>query len=205
MTEIIVTGVAERRLPANRAVLSVSASIAESQRETAVRRASEEHERLVARAKELVAAGSAAGYTANPIDTFSNSWRDERGQQLVEHHAMVSVVIELVDLEPVGALTIEFAESGADVRVSWELGAERRDAVLSELRAEAVADATRAARDYAAALGGTDVAVVSIRDGQGGYGGPAPLLRAAAADKAAPEVTVREVEVGVQIEATFTA
>jgi len=204
MTEIIVTGAAERCIPADRALLGVSRSFVESQREAAVRRAAAEHERLVERAQELVAEGTAERYAANPIDTFSSGWRDERGQQIDEHHATVSVTIELVEPTLVGALTVEFAESGADARVSWELSPERRNAVLRELRAEAVADARRAAEDYAAALGASDAAIVSIRDGQGGPGGSVPLARAAMADKAPPEVSVREVEVGVRIEAVFT-
>ena len=205
MTEIIVSGAAQIRLPADRAVVNVSVAANGPQREEVMRQAAAEHARLVARAVQLVDAGSAAHYVASPIDTYTNSWRDERGAQTTEHHAGVSVSIELSELGLVAELTFELAQSGADARVSWELSdAQRRDAMRA-LRAEAVADARRTAEDYAVALGDTvGVRLESLRDGQGGYGGPIPIMRAAmAADKAAPEVTAREVEVSVTLEATF--
>lgn len=205
MTEIVVSGAAQVRLPADRAVVDVSVAVNGPQRDEVMRQAAAEHARLVARAVQLVEAGSAASYSASPVDTYTSSWRDERGAQITEHHASVALAIELSEPGLVAELTFELAQSGADARVSWELSdAQRRDAARA-LRAEALADARRAADDYAAALGdGVGGRLLSLRDGQGGYGGPIPVMRAAMmADKAAPEVTAREVEVSVQLEATF--
>ncbi|MFC6236165.1 SIMPL domain-containing protein, partial [Leucobacter soli] len=193
-------------LPADRAIVNASVSIVEARREDAVRTATEEHARLVARAKELVAGGAAARYVADPIDTYSTSWRDERGERVVEYHASAGLSIEVTALETVGELMLDLAEAGADARVSWELSPERRRSVLRELRLEAVEAARAAAEDYAAAIAAADVEIVSVRDARGGSDGTAPVMRAMAmADGAAPEVTIREIEVRVQIEGTFAA
>lgn len=110
MTEIVVTGSAERRLSADRAVVTATVSIAEGGREAVVREAAAAHGKLVARA---------------------------------------------------------------------------------------------VAEGYARAIGATGVELLSIRDGS--VGRPAPIMRAMSADPSAPEVTVREVEVSVGLEATFRA
>lgn len=204
MTEITVTGAAERRLPANEAELAVDASASGPSRDEVLTRASEAHARLVARAKALVAESIATGYAADPLSTYSNSWRDERGRNIVEHQARASVRIVLRALDRVGELAAEFAEGGADARVSWMLDAETRRAVTRELRAEAVADARAAAEDYARALGAASVTVVRIQDGAEGRYVPLGAARFAMAEAAAPEVTVGEITVSVSVQGTFT-
>ena len=206
MVEIVVTGSAQRALTADRAVLALNASANYAEREPVVRRVTAQHEHLVARAKELVGAGFAARYFANPIETHSNSWRDGEGRAIAEHYAQASVEIEITALDLVGELTAEFAVDGVDAWVSWQLSPELREGAMRELRAEAVADARRAAEDYAAAVEEIGARLVSLRDGRPGFGGPVPIARAMMADaKASPEVTVREVEVSVQLEASFVA
>lgn len=212
MTEITVSGAAERRLPADRAMLLVSETFTSPEREAAYTHAAAAHARIVDRASRLVTEGEAERYAADPIATFSNSWRDERGETVVEHRATVNVTIELLALDRVGELTAELSIGGANPQVSWELSAEVRDAALRELRGEAVAAARAAAEDYAAALaagagrgGGSAVEIVSLRDTPGGF---SPLPRAgvrfAKADAMqAPEVTVGEIAVRADVEAVF--
>lgn len=208
MTEIVVTGSAERRLPADRAQLQLSASHAGPERQPVVARAGAIHERIVARAQELVASGIAESYTADAVSTYTNSWRDEHGTQIVEHRASVSVGVDLIALAEVGALTTEFAEAGIDPHVSWKLSDPARTAVLRELRAEAVADAHTAAADYALAIGKSSLELRELRDGSAGRG-PVPIGAprfAMMADAGAPpEVTVHDISVNVEIEARFGA
>lgn len=206
MTEIVVTGSAERRLPADRAQLQLSASHVGPERPTVVAEAGSVHERIVARAQQLVADGAAESYTAEAVSTYTNSWRDEHGSQIVEHRANVSVGIDLVALDQVGALTTEFAEAGIDANVSWKLSDPARDAVLRELRAEAVADARGAADDFAAALGEPLPTLRELRDssvGRGVHPIGAPRFAMMADAGVAPEVTVHDIEVRVEIETRF--
>ncbi|QYM75981.1 SIMPL domain-containing protein [Leucobacter luti] len=208
MTEIVVTGSSERRVPADRAQLQLSASNAGPERQRVVAGAGAVHERIVARAQELVASGVAESYTAEAVSTYTNSWRDEHGEQIVEHRASVSVGIELLALDEVGALTTEFAEAGIDPQVSWQLSAPARTAMLRDLRAEAVADAHTAAADYALAIGKSALELRELRDGSTGRG-PVPIGAprfAMMADAGAPpEVTVHDILVSVDVEARFGA
>lgn len=208
MAEIVVTGSAEQRLPADRAELQLSASHAGPKRQPVVTAAGTVHAQLVSRAQTLVAAGAAESYTAEPVTTYTNSWRTETGVQVVEHRANVNVAIELTALDQVGALTTEFAEGGTDARVTWKLSDGARDAVLRELRAAAVADAQRAADDYAAALGRSVKELRELRDARAGRGvGPigAPRFAMMADAGGPPEVTVHDIGVEVEIEARFEA
>ncbi|GAA1318791.1 SIMPL domain-containing protein [Leucobacter albus] len=206
MTHITVSGAAEARVPADQADLYASVSRRDASREAALAGANEAHARLVERAKALVAEGAASRYDADPVSTYSNTWRDERGENVVEHQANASVRIVLTALERVGEVAAELTASGADVRVQWELGSALRQEWTRRLRADAVADARVAAGDYAAAIGAGEPALVSLSDGRGG-GGPVPVAgaRMAMADMAAPEVTVGQIDVSVRIEAVFTA
>lgn len=206
MTQITVTGSAEARVPADQADIYASASQRDAVRETALQAANEAHAKLVRRAQALVAEGAAIHYVADPVSTYSNSWRDERGDNVVEHQAHASVRIVLTALDRVGEVAAELTESGADVRVQWELGAELRDEWTRNLRSAAVKDARAAAEDFAAAIEAPALTLVSLRDGRSG-GGPSPMgdARFAMAAAAAPEVTVGQISVSVQVEATFTA
>ncbi|MFC7767124.1 SIMPL domain-containing protein [Leucobacter soli] len=137
----------------------------------------------MARAKELVAGGAAARYVADPIDTYSTSWRDERGERVVEYHASAGLSIEVTALETVGELMLDLAEAGADARVSWELSPERRRSVLRSCGSRPWRPCGGRGRAIAAA----DVEIVSVRDARGGSDGTAPVMRAMAmADGAAP-------------------
>lgn len=206
MTQITVTGSAEARVPADQADIYASASQRDAVRETALQAANEAHAKLVRRAQALVAEGAAIHYVADPVSTYSNSWRDERGDNVVEHQAHANVRIVLTALDRVGEVAAELTESGADVRVQWELGAELRDEWTRNLRSAAVKDARAAAEDFAEAIEAPALTLVSLRDGRSG-GGPSPMgdARFAMAAAAAPEVTVGQISVSVRVEATFTA
>lgn len=204
-TSITVTGAAEARIPADQADLFASVSARNASRDAALQEANTAHATLTARAAELVASGAAARYDADPVSTYSNSWRDERGENVVEHQATASVRIVLTALEQVGEVSAQLTDSGADVRVQWELSAELRHEWTRRLRAEAVADARTAAADFAAAIGATAVELDALTDGRMGSASPLGEARMAMAAAPAPEVTVGQIAVTVRIEANFTA
>lgn len=206
MTTITVMGAAEARVAADQAEVYAQAASRDASRATAVDAANAAHERLVARAKELVASGAAIGYVADPVSTYSNSWRNEHGEQTVEHSATASVRITLVDLVVVGEVAAALTDGGADARVEWTLSAEARRDRTRELRGAAVADARAAAEDFAEAIGAATLTLDALRDGRAG-GSPMPLAdaRFAMAAAPAPEVTVGQIDVRVQVEAVFTA
>ncbi len=205
MTEITVIGAAETKLPADLAEVSASVSLRGPSRLAVLDDANAAHARLVDRAKTLVSDGTATAYTAAPVSSSSNSWRDEHGEMIVEHHAYVSVNMLLTDLNLVGELAAELTASGADTRVNWGLSPEIRDEQTRDLRGAAVQNARAAAEDYAEALSASSLLMVSIRDIAQGVPIAPRGARLAMAVEAAPEVTAGEITVSVQIEATFTA
>lgn len=205
MTLITVTGAAEGRLPADRAMIHASASFRESTREVAVSAANAAHAALVARAKALVAAGEASRYDAAAVSTYSNSWRDENNERVVEHQANANVTIVLTALDRAGEVAAELTDSGADVRIDWELSTEARRDLTARLRGAAVEDARSAANDFAAAIGAASVELQSLSTTGRGGGAPRMMATRMAMDSAAPEVTVHEITVTVEVEAQFTA
>lgn len=207
MTNITVMGAAEARVPADQADVFASVASRDETREAALQAANAAHAELVARAKDLVAEGAAIEYVADPVSTYSNTWRDENGNTVVEHQAHASVQIVLTALDRVGEVAAHLTESGADVRVQWELSSALRDEWTRNLRSAAVQDARTAAEDFSAAIGAPALTLLSLRDGRSGGGGPSPLgdARFARAAAAPPEVTVGQISVSVQVEATFTA
>lgn len=208
MPHITVTGTADARIPADLANLSASVSAQGQKRDEVLNASYQAHSALVTRAKELVEEGAASRYIAGGVSTYSNSWRDERGEQVIEHRAQATVRLFVTALDRVGEISAELTESGADTNVSWELLSETEQSLMSGLRAHAVENARAAAEDYARALGAANVAIVSIRDSAGG-GRVAPLGEArfamASAASPIPELTVGEITVTAQIEVVFEA
>lgn len=203
MTEIIVTGSAESLVPADQASLNASVSLSGEVRDELLRSAGDVHDELVRFARELTADGAASGYSAEAVATYSNSWRDEHGERVVEHRAVAAVRIELTALDRVGEFAAQLTEHGVDVSVSWGLSAALRGEWARRLRGAAVADARVAAEDFAEAISATRLTLVSLRDTPSHSSplGDARFARAAAA----PEVTVGELTVSVRVEASFTA
>lgn len=207
MPEIVVVGSAERLLRADRASLRMSWAAVDADAETAVREATERHSAWVDEAEQLVASGAAERFTAEPIVAWANSWRDELNVPRTEHRATVTVTVDLADVSHVGELTTRWAAAGVEVQTAWRVAAETRVALLRELRAEAVADAREAAADFAVALGGEHPRIVRLREGAGhaseARAMPMPMAAAASGAIPVPEVTVPEIGVRVDIEATF--
>lgn len=175
-------------------------------RERVVDEAYAAHASLVARARQLVAEGMATDVVAGGVSTYSNTWRDERGEQVIEHRAQATVELSITALDRVGEFTAEFTELGADTRVSWRLLPDTIERLTGELRGDAVRNACAAAKDYARALGTSSLHIRALRDLASG-GGPSPLgeARMAMAAAPAPELTVGEIVVSVRVEATFEA
>lgn len=206
MTQITVNGTADARIPADLANLSATVSAQGSKRDEVLSESYEAHAELVERAKQLVDEGAASGYIAGGVSTYSNSWRDERGEHVIEHRAQATMRLFVTALDRVGEISADLTDSGADTNVSWELLNETEQSLMSGLRAHAVENARAAAEDYARALGDSGVAIVSIRDsGAGGRHVPFGEARIAMASAAAPvpELSVGEITVTAQIEAVF--
>lgn len=206
MTEITVAGTAEASLPADLATIYANVSVQGPQREEVLRESYEAHAALIARAKQLVAEGAATGFVPGGVSTYSNSWRDERGEQVIEHRAQATLEVSVTALARVGELSAEFTESGADTRVAWMLLRETTERLTRSLRVEAVENARAAAADYAQTLGPSKLKILKIRDSVGG-GNPSPFgeARMAVAAAPTPELAVGEISVSVHIEAVFEA
>lgn len=206
MTEIVVQGSAESAVPADQAVVHASVSVSDASRDTAVSQAGEAHARLTHAAQELSAAGAATTYAAGAVTSYSNSWRDEHGSLISEHHAQAQVRVTVVALERVSEIAADLTALGADVTISWELNASHAHEVQRGLRNAAVENARQTAQDYAHALGASRIEATSLRDAQSGMTGPvrsdALFARSASV---VPEVTVGEITVTANVEMTFIA
>lgn len=206
MTKITVIGNAEARVPADLANIFVTHVEQGARRDEVLREANRAHAELVARAKELVDEGVASGYFPGGVSTYSHTWRDERGEPVVEHRAQATLRLFVNALDRVGEVAAELTERGADTNVTWELLNETCLSLMSGLRAQAVEDARAAAEDYAKASGASTVSIVSIRD-NAGSGTFASLGEARMAVQAnqVPELMVGEITVSAQAEVEFDA
>lgn len=205
MSEITVNGEAGRSVPADRVTLQLRLSAEGGSRDEVYQRVVAAQHETLERVNELVSAGSATHYSAEPVRTWSDVGYVAGQPSEPQHRAQAQVVVTVGELALVGELSAEFSRRGADVGVEWLLSDEVRREVTRELRAEAVAQAREAAEDFAAAIGAARVTLEALSEGGGAGAGPLRRAHARAMSAAVPEVTVGDIEVRVGVEARFTA
>lgn len=169
--------------------------------------------------------------SAGPITTWSSDsvqvWSDrpwnQDGKQLpLVYHARIGFTAEFDDFDALSRfLEQRAAADGVTISwVEWKLTDERKDAVTTEVRALAVADATLKAQTYANAIGLAQLRAIAIADpgmlgdqvgASGGghdFAGAAPRMMKASMDSAGgPELSLKpeEIEIAVVVDARFVA
>ncbi|WP_127497941.1 SIMPL domain-containing protein [Actinoplanes solisilvae] len=176
---VVVRGEAFREVPPEQAVVSVTLSARDRDRETVVAR-------LLQRSEQLHALLAEAGDAVERRETGGVRVFPElkRGsERVVAYSGSVSTSITVTDFEPLGQLLLRLAglEHASVAGPWWQLRPGSRAG--ADVRREAIADALSRAREYAAAVGARVDKLVEIADeGVGGGGGP--MMRAMAFDAA---------------------
>jgi uncharacterized protein len=178
---VVVRGEALREVPPEQAVVSVTLTARDSNRETVL-------SRLLERSNELHALLAEAGDAIERRETSGVRVfpQIKRGsERVVAYTGNVGTTVIVTDFEPLGQLLLRLAAiEHADVEGPWwQLRPGSRAG--ADVRREAIADALSRAREYAAAVGARIDKLVEIADE--GTGGGAPMMRAMAFDAGAPE------------------
>lgn len=176
---IVVRGEAFREVPPEQAVISVTVSARDRDREAVVAR-------LLQRSEQLHALLAEAGDAVERRETGGVRVFPElkRGsERVVAYSGSVSTSITVTDFEPLGQLLLRLAglEQASVAGPWWQLRPGSRAG--ADVRREAIADALSRAKEYAAAVGARVDKLVEIADeGVGGGGGP--MMRTVAFDAA---------------------
>ncbi|GAA0507239.1 hypothetical protein Ade02nite_50580 [Paractinoplanes deccanensis] len=183
---IVVRGEALREVPPELAVLSVTVSARDRDREAVI-------DRLLQRSAEVRDVLDSAGGDDGAIERRETGGVQvfpelKRGsERVVAYSGSVSATVFVTDFEALGALLLRLAglEFATVAGPWWQLRPGSKAG--ADVRREAIADALNRAREYAAAVGARVDRLVEIADE--GVGGSPVMLRAAAAgyDMAARE------------------
>ncbi|XVV11946.1 SIMPL domain-containing protein [Actinoplanes sp. CA-131856] len=164
---IVVRGEAFREVPPEQAVISVTVSARDRDRETVL-------SRLLDRAAELRAALAGEDSESGAVQVFPELKRGS--ERVVAYTGNVETRVTVTDFEALGALLLRLAglEFASVSGPWWQLRPGSKAG--GEVRREAIADALARAREYAAAVGARVDRLVEIAD-EGVGGGPMMLMR----------------------------
>lgn len=163
-------------------------------------------------------AGPVVTWSSDRMQTWSSRpWNQDGVQLPLVHHAQLGYDVEFSDFTVLGRWLSDIAVLDGVVvdGVEWALTDDHRDALLREVRAEAVADARAKAEVYAEALGLGRVTVLAVADAgmlgdgihpvSGGDGTPRGRAYAMAASAPEVEFEPRPIRVTADVDARFLA
>lgn len=227
MTETVITvqGHNTARHAAERAVVQLGVSSDGAARDAVFSEANEAGELLRESIQSLhnATAGPVVSWSSDSIQVWSDRpWNQDGTQLPLVFHARIGFTAEFNDFD---ALSRFLEQQAASDRVAinwveWKLTDERKDAVTTEVRALAVADAVRKAETYAQAIGLTKVRAIAIADpgmlgdqvgasgGSHEFATSAPRMLKASMDAGGgPELSLKpeEIEIAAVVDARFVA
>ncbi len=217
-TEITVHGAATAHEPPERGIVHATVSYEGPEMEPVY----ESVARDVETVKQSVDAlrtddsGAVTRWSARSIRTWSTRPWNEKGKQLpLVHHARVDLEVEFQDFAALSRWLAAHIDGTGGFRVGhveWTLTRQRREALLRQVRTEAVRDAAGRGQQYADALGLGEVRPIAIADsGMLGSGGTARNHHEIAAEGramsvgSAPEIEFepQDIEVSATVDARF--
>jgi uncharacterized protein YggE len=155
-TVIAVRGTAEERIDPELGAVSLSIGVSEPERDVALARTTEAHDRLIAAVRELESSGALDTWSAGQLRVWSHRpWNNEGKQLPLVHQTSAEVEVVFTDLERLGEW-VSRVTTGDTVSmggIEWRLTESTRRRVQESAQRGAVADAVAKARVYAAALG----------------------------------------------------
>jgi uncharacterized protein YggE len=216
--EITVRGSSRREVPPERACVHVQVAFDGAEPDEVADRTAVAADGVRSTIEPLLdpSDGPITEWSSGQVRTWSERPWNQQGDQLpLVHHAQQSLDAEFSDFIALGRWLAQIVVlEGVSVGgVSWELTDRRRDAVVAEVRIEAILDARDKAASYAAALGLHDIAPIAIADAgmlsdtPAGGGTPAPMAMAARMKDAgaAIELSPHDLAISAEVDARFVA
>lgn len=211
--EITVRGSAEKRYPAERALVAISAAVEGHDKDQVYKEAVALQEPLTGQLAELVARGSVTTWASDQVRVYSHRPWGEDGRRLrLVHHANIAARAEFTDFEKLsGFLDYWAGKDGVEVGgVTWDVTPKNRRAFESDIRRAAVDDAVLKAQSYADALRRGRVHAVQLADPgmlQNDPGHPQPMMMKASLDRVGDgpqlELTPEDIVIHVEVDAKF--
>jgi len=217
--EVTVRGEADGRYPAERAVVSLGATIEGSDKQRTFDGAVAIQEPLTAQLRELMGRDAVTTWSSDQVRVHTyRPWvdGDRRGDPV--HAATVAVTAEFVDFERLGGFIDHWSgRDGVEINgVSWDVLERNRRGYESDIRKAAVENAVMKAQAYADAVRRGRVVAVRIADpgmlNRSEDHVPGPYARemkvAAFADgggDASLQLTPADIVIRVEVDAQFSA
>ena len=221
-TAITVQGTSSIKHAPERATVTITVSHDGPDRDKVFAKTSQVSDAIATALKGLhdPASGPVVAWSSDRVSVWSDRpWNNEGTQLPLVFHATISARATFTDFDAL-ARWIETVATTSGVNVGsidWELLDATRDALLEQVRTQAVQDAAAKALVYARAAGLTAVTAVAIADPGllGSPEGPAPVpfpgaaprmfAMKATSDASALSFTPQELEVAAQVDARFAA
>lgn len=214
--EVVVRGDARRKYAAERATVSVSATLDGADRADVYRRAVGLQDRLVTDLRGLDDAGAVNKWSSDQVRVFSyRPYADKEIAQL-RFRVDIRVEAEFVDFEQLSTFLDRWAiEDGVEIGyLSWDVTEDNRQQYEAELRQEAVRNAATKAQAFAEAAGRGPVTAIQLADpgmlqAQSGHdslramGMPAPM--AARGGGPTLELSPDDITISASVDAKFVA
>ena len=164
--ELVVRGQARRRYAAERATVTVAASLNDAERADVYRRAVALQDRLLTDLRRLTDSRAVNKWASDQIRVFSYRPYSKDGTAEPRYRVDIRVEAEFADFEQLSTFLDRWAvEDGAEIgSIDWDVTEENREAYEAELRQEAVRNAAAKARAFAEAAGRGEVTAVQLAD-----------------------------------------
>lgn len=213
--DITVRGSAEQHHPAERAVVSLAASIEGDDKQQVFAGAVALQEPLAGQLEELVELHAVQSWSSDQVRVFSHRpWEGDGTRGAVVHVAQLQVRAEFIDFEQLsGFLDHWSGVDGIEIGgIVWDVTAANRRAYEAQARRSAVDDAVAKAQAYADAVRRGKVVAVHIADPgmlSGSDAGASPVLLKSAELSAGAGaelvLTPDEIVVRAEVDARFHA
>ena len=210
--DITVRGSAEQRHPAERAIVSMAASIEGADKQQVLADAVAIQEPLTGQLRDLVELRAVLTWSSDQVRVYSHRpWDDNGKRGAMVQVARVQVVAEFFDFERLsGFLDYWSGVDGVEVSgIGWDVTTKNRRLYESEVRKSAVDDAVGKAQAYANAVRRGKVVAVQIADpgmlSGPGETAPVALYKAADVGAGALDLTPEDIVIRVEVDARFRA
>jgi uncharacterized protein YggE len=171
MSETIITvaGSSQLRRNPERAQVRIGIGFEGSKRDSVLAATRAAHESLTGSLESILDEhdGPVRGWHSEDIRVWGQRpWSQDGARLPVEFHSAVFVDAEFDDFEALSEWidVVSIREGIAIDGIEWSLSRETEEALQSEARQDAIADALTKAREYAGALGLGDLTAISISD-----------------------------------------
>lgn len=213
--EITVRGSAERRYPAERAVVTLAAAIEGAAKDEVFSDAVAIQDPLTQQLRELADRNAVTTWSSGQIRVYSHRPWDGQGNRLpIVHVARLEVRAEFVDFERLsGFVDYWSGKDGVEVGgIAWDVSVRNRRGYEAEVRKAAVDDAVTKAQAYADAVRRGRVVAVHLADPDmlgARPPEPGPMFARASMDMGGAEphleLTPEEIVIAVAVDAQFIA